>query len=106
MLRASQTTDRALKVRCKGTESMGLRRCHFAVMSAGALLVASAWPAARLAAQPPWIGIAPVTNPSQYELSPSIQIEDVDESNVKPQLARIRAYLADKKWDEAVEALR
>ena len=43
---------------------------------------------------------------TRFELSPSIQIEDVDETDAKPHLARLNAYIAAGKWDEAVESLR
>ncbi|MCE9545068.1 MAG: PQQ-like beta-propeller repeat protein, partial [Planctomycetia bacterium] len=43
---------------------------------------------------------------SSFELSPSVQIEDLEGTDVKASLARLNALLADKKWDEAVESLR
>ena len=69
----------------------GALGCCVAVVFASAL-------AGRAAAQ--W-GI-----PTRFELSPSIQIEDVDETDAKPHLARLNAYIAAGKWDEAVESLR
>lgn len=44
--------------------------------------------------------------PSHFEISPSIQIEDIDETDAKPHLARLNAYITGSKWDEAIEALR
>jgi len=44
--------------------------------------------------------------PANFEISPSIQIEDIDETDAKPQLARMQAYIKGEKWDEAIEALR
>ncbi len=43
--------------------------------------------------------------PSQFELSGSVHVDEAD-SSVRAQLERVRACVADKQWDEAVETLR
>ena len=40
-----------------------------------------------------------------FELSGSVTLDEVD-SSVRTQLERVKAYVADGQWDEAVEALR
>jgi len=42
---------------------------------------------------------------SRFELSEAVELNRAD-SAVKPQLERVKAYLADRQWDEAVETLR
>ncbi len=43
--------------------------------------------------------------PSQFELSGSVHLDEVD-STVRAHLERVKAYVADGQWDEAVETLR
>src|SRR5271170_7778225 len=43
--------------------------------------------------------------PGQFELSDSVHLDEVD-SAVRGHLERVKAYVADQQWDEAVEALR
>jgi hypothetical protein len=43
--------------------------------------------------------------PGQFELSGSVHLDEVD-SAVRAHLERVKAYVADEQWDEAVEALR
>ncbi len=43
--------------------------------------------------------------PSQFELSGSVHLDEVD-STVRAHLERVKAYVADQQWDEAVETLR
>ena len=43
--------------------------------------------------------------PTQFELSGSVYLEEAD-SSARAHLERVKAYVADQQWDEAVETLR
>jgi len=43
--------------------------------------------------------------PSQFELSSSVHLDEVDSAG-RTHLERVKAYLSDSQWDEAVETLR
>ncbi|MEX0977559.1 MAG: hypothetical protein WDZ48_01830, partial [Pirellulales bacterium] len=44
-------------------------------------------------------------SPGPYELSSSVSLDEAD-SSVRTHLERVKAYVADGQWDEAVESLR
>src|SRR5438067_1411607 len=68
--------------------------CRLVVLAAGSTLAA----------------LGPATIFAQFssppaEISDSLSVDEAD-STVRAHLERVRAYLADQQWDEAVETLR
>jgi outer membrane protein assembly factor BamB len=57
------------------------------------------------ACRPAWAQFIAPTAGSQFELADSVEIDRADGA-VPAQLERVKSFLADKKWDEAVETLR
>ena len=69
----------------------------------GAVLLAAAIAAGRLAGR--FGPSGPARPGSQFELSDAVQLDQVDNA-VRAQLDRVKALLADRQWDEAIEFLR
>ncbi len=62
--------------------------------------------AVALAGGPRWARAQPAgTGGSQFELADTVQLDRAD-ATVLAQLERVKACLADRQWDEAVETLR
>ena len=72
-----------------------------------ALAVAGGLPAGgpRTARAQPGFRLGPMASGSQFELADSVGLDRAD-STVRTTLQRVRAYLADRQWDEAVRTLR
>jgi outer membrane protein assembly factor BamB len=69
------------------------------VATVGIAVCAVGWPSAGHAQ------IAAMLPQSQFELAGSVELDRVD-STIRGHLEQIDAYLADRQWDEAIEAIR
>jgi outer membrane protein assembly factor BamB len=75
--------------------------CNTVLAAAGAAVFVAATP---VLAQPE-LRLGPLVGSGQFELSDTVQLDRAD-SAVRAQLERVKAYVADGQWDEAVQGLR